>query len=33
MRIAVDVMGGDYAPREILEGVLLFLEERILRRG
>jgi glycerol-3-phosphate acyltransferase PlsX len=27
MRIAVDIMGGDYAPQEILEGVLLFLKE------
>jgi len=28
MKIAVDAMGGDYAPEEIIKGVILFLEER-----
>ena len=31
MRIAVDAMGGDYAPEEIIKGAISALEERDLK--
>jgi len=30
MKIAIDAMGGDYAPEEVVKGAVLALEERNL---